>query len=153
VEWRATGSAFPLPVHEYTYEVSAAVVLEHHGRWFRVLVHEGSAWIHAPAAAEFHPLDALLTVNLSYVALPHAIELSAEAGGKSRGGAGIRIDAGEQVRVREARWVGGRLWLRVERLSHSVCEGETLPIVTGSGWIAAHTDHGDTVIWFHSRGC
>jgi hypothetical protein len=148
-----TGSASPLPVHEYTYEVPAAVVLEHQARWFRIRLHEGSAWIHASAAAEFHPLDALLTASLSYVALPRAITLSTEPGGETRGGVGIHIDSDEQVRVREARWLDGRLWLRVERLSHSVCEGETLPTVTGSGWIAAHTDDGDTVIWFHSRGC
>jgi hypothetical protein len=57
------------------------------------------------------------------------------------------------VRVVRTRSVAGRLWLRVELLSHSVCESIAAPVVVRRGWMTAHDSEGEPTVWFSSRGC
>jgi hypothetical protein len=57
------------------------------------------------------------------------------------------------VRVVEFRRVDDRLWVRVEVLSHSICESTQEPAITARGWMRAHAPSGEPTIWFYSRGC
>jgi hypothetical protein len=54
--------------------------------------------------------------------------------------------------VLEQRGADGTLWLRVEVLDASPCEGGT-PKAIGSGWIRAWGAGGRPAAWFHARGC
>ena len=42
---------------EYAYEEPGAVVLERRGKWFRVRLNSGSAWLEASAQDEFYGLE------------------------------------------------------------------------------------------------
>jgi hypothetical protein len=58
------------------------------------------------------------------------------------------------VQTLGTRQVGDALWVEVEVLSHSPCEGSrTPPTVRAHGWIPAHASSGAPTIWFYSRGC
>jgi hypothetical protein len=57
------------------------------------------------------------------------------------------------VRVTDFEDVAGALWVEVEVLSHSLCEGSLEPTVRARGWIPAHAPSGELNTWFSSRGC
>jgi hypothetical protein len=57
------------------------------------------------------------------------------------------------VRVLGSRRFDGRLWVRVEVMSHSVCASIDDPTVKARGWMPAHAPGGEPAIWFSSRGC
>ncbi|MEP6782037.1 MAG: hypothetical protein ABI983_00120 [Acidobacteriota bacterium] len=48
-----------LPTLEYDYDMPAAIVLEHREGWYKVRVHNGSAWIKASPVDLFMPLTEL----------------------------------------------------------------------------------------------
>jgi hypothetical protein len=52
--------ATDLPTEEYEYEAPAAIVLEARGRWFRVRLADGSAWVRASDRNRYLPLRELL---------------------------------------------------------------------------------------------
>ena len=57
------------------------------------------------------------------------------------------------VRVLEFREVRGVSWLKVEVMSHSICEGGAPPTVAATGWMPAHAPSGDPTVWFSPQGC
>ncbi|HUF27883.1 MAG TPA: hypothetical protein VMM18_12985 [Gemmatimonadaceae bacterium] len=67
VHRRGGGPAARLPAEEYDYEAPAAIVLEQRGRWFRVRLNDGAAWVRASSRDEFHPLQRLLTDALTHM--------------------------------------------------------------------------------------
>ena len=45
------------------------------------------------------------------------------------------------------------LWLQVELLEGSVCEGVEQPAIATSGWIPAFSRDGQLTAWHYARGC
>ena len=138
-----------LPSRELDYEKPAALVLEAHAPWFRLQMPNGSAWVLAGPQDRYQSLADLLRDGLSYVAVPDAIGWDQPQGRVLD----RRWARGTPVTLRETRFVGEQLWLHVDLLSHSVCESPEPAHVLVSVWMPAHTESGEPVIWFHSRGC
>jgi hypothetical protein len=63
---RGVKTPFELPVREYTYEYSGAIVVDQRDRWFKLRLADGFAWLRASEQAEYHSLDRLLE-DLPYV--------------------------------------------------------------------------------------
>ena len=141
-----------LPTKEYGYETPAAIVLEQRGRWFKVRLNDGAAWLRASERDEYFPLEGLLTKGLTYLADESGAQLRAVAGA-ARDAGGRRVEHDSPVRVREFRRVGDQLWVNVQVLSHSICESNRDPVITAEGWLPAHSPSGAPTIWFYSRGC
>jgi hypothetical protein len=141
-----------LPTEEYDYEAPGAVVLEQRGDWFRVRLSDGSAWLRASGKSEFYPLQRLFTNSPTHLTDGFDRRLAASPGGTLS----IRSDsvlAGQSVNVLDFRDVAGRLWVRVEVMSWSLCESVETPTVLARGWVPAHAASGKPVVWFSSRGC
>jgi hypothetical protein len=182
VKVRSPDAAAPLdlPTLEAGYEEPAAIVLEHRGSWFRIRLHEGSAWMHAGPDNAFLPLERLIEDGLTYVANPAGATLASAPGSPNE--AGVRdppgapcapgtpgtpdppgapreshesraLETWDPVEVLETRWVEGDLWVRVAVLSHSVCDSLDEPTRIAEGWLPAHAPDGEPTIWFYSRGC
>ena len=56
------------------------------------------------------------------------------------------------MNILEARSIGDGLWLHVETLDESPCNGGT-PKVVDRGWIPAYAASGALVAGYYSRGC
>lgn len=146
---RQPDAVLDLPSRELDYETPAAVVLEARAPWFRLQMPNGSAWVQAGPQDRYQSLVDLLRDGLSYVAVPDAIGWDQPQGRPQA----RRWAKGTPVTLRETRFVGEQLWLHVDLLSHSVCESPEPAHVLVSVWMPAHTESGEPVIWFHSRGC
>ncbi|TXI77711.1 MAG: hypothetical protein E6Q42_04510 [Dechloromonas sp.] len=107
-----------LPARELDYETPAAIVLEAQPPWYRVQMPTGSAWLLASTRDHYHPLAELLTDGLSYIAAPDLVTWDHPQGKPSASSWPV----GTPVNVRDARVFADTLWLRVEILSHSVCD-------------------------------
>ena len=142
----------PLPVEEFEYESVGAIVLEQRGRWFRVRLADGSAWLRATERDRFHPLERLLKDGLTYLTSDWDRQLSSQPAGRVRK-ARVAGQAETSVRVIRSTLANGELWLYVEVMSHSGCEGGDEPRVVDRGWVPAQGPSGLRVIWFYSRGC
>src|SRR5262245_47678677 len=139
-----------LPTREYGYELPAAIVLEQRGRWFKVRLSDGAAWLQASPQDEYFPLEKLIATDLAYVTDASDGRLTASPGGGQDAG---RAETNRTVRVQEFRRVGGRLWIRIEVLTHSICTSSDEPKVTARGWMPVHAASGEPTVWFPSRGC
>ena len=74
----------------------------------------------------------------------------------TRSGARTRVPQRQRygnVRIKERRTIGGRLWVAIEVISHTICESDKPPAVKARGWIRVHDNTGAPTIWFPSRGC
>ena len=56
-----------LPANEAGYELSAAIVYAQAGRWFRVALLRGSAWVERDDPHDFLPYPQLLTGNMAFL--------------------------------------------------------------------------------------
>jgi hypothetical protein len=139
-----------LPTKEYTYEAPAAVVLEARDGWFKLLLNDGVAWVQASRRNEYLPLKTLLSNGLTYVTGTYEGHLFGHPGGSA---VVAKVSGGDSVRVMEILSVEKQLWIKVELLSHSICESVDEPKITAQGWIPAHGPSGQPTVWFHSRGC
>jgi len=142
-----------IATREYAYEEVGAVVRERRPDWYRLALRDGrSAWVRAADAGAFHSLAELLTNRLGY--------LGAQWDGWvwPASGAGHpvtvpRVAGDEQpVTVIGSEEVGGSLWLQVELLDRSPCDGPGERIIQ-TGWVPAFTPAGMPVAWFYARGC
>lgn len=140
-----------LPVKEHAYEDPGAVVLEQRGRWFKIRLADGAAWLHASPRATYLSLERLLSDRLTYLTehwdgrlakAPDAPTLVVPSPGVE--------PSVEVIGFQEHR---GLLWVHVEVLSHSPCTSNAEPRVVARGWLPAHAVSGEPVIWFYSRGC
>jgi hypothetical protein len=59
------GRVSELPTEEYQYEAPAAIVLQQRGRWFRLRLTGGTAWVHASERDEFFALEDLVKGTLT----------------------------------------------------------------------------------------
>lgn len=141
-----------LPTREHGYEEPAAIVLSQQGRWFRIRLSDGAAWLLATPRDVFKPLAELFDQAPTSTTEHFTGRLRNAPGGAS---IGDRFTGNQSVRVLEVRQVGAAQWLHVEVLDYSPC---TVPVgrepqVVGRGWLPAHAESGEPTVWFSSRGC
>ena len=68
VWWAADGRVQVLPTEEYEEEEpGAAIVVEQRGRWFKVQLPDGAAWLHASKGDEYFSLQQLLVKRPAYL--------------------------------------------------------------------------------------
>jgi len=149
------GPPYPVPTREFGYETPGLVVVGRQEEWFQLSLEDGTAWVKAHEGAEFHPLTELLDGSLAFLTPLWDGRLAAYPG-EAAGEEGTQADPvepGGEVRVLGFHQEGEQLWVRVERLAHSICDGWEEPQVVETGWVPAHGRGGDPVVWFHSRGC
>ena len=141
-----------LPTREHAYEAPAAIVLAQQGRWFKIRLADGAAWVNATPRDDFKPLSALFDQSLTATTEHFTGRLRSEPGGAFIG----KSFTGEHsVKVLEVRSVGDRQWLHVEVFDYSAC---TVPVgkeprPIARGWLLAHAENGEPTVWFFSRGC
>ena len=145
-----------LPTLEYDYEMPAAIVLEHHNDWFRIRLHEQSAWLKASVVDQFMPLSDLFEEFVGVTAISKSFS------GRLVGSPGAltgpilpRVVPNQPVRVIEIRESLGRSWVQLEVLSNSACTAgkDGPPEVIATGWLPLHDNDGEPTVWFSSRGC
>jgi hypothetical protein len=141
-----------LPTREHEYEAPAAIVLDQQGRWFKIRLADGTAWVNATPRDQFKPLAELFDQNLTAITEHFSGQLRSTPGGAL---AGERLTRDRSVRVLEIRQVGNAQWVSVEVLDYSPC---TVPVgrepqVIARGWLPAHAENGEPTVWFFSRGC
>jgi hypothetical protein len=141
-----------LPTREYDYELPGAIVLEHRDGWFRVKLHERSAWLKASLVDRFMPIADLYEefVGVTAINQSFAGRLS-NTPSTTTGPIMPRVVPSQPVRVLEIRGE----WVRVEVLSNSVCTAANNgpPEVVATGWLPLHDREGEPAVWFSSRGC
>jgi hypothetical protein len=142
-----------LPTMEYAYEEPGAVVLERRGKWFRVRLNVGSAWLEASAQDKFYGLEQLFEDGLTYLTEAWSGQVAASPGSVGRPAKFPRLAADQPVRVRRASREKEGLWFFVDIMSHSACEGVGEPTVADQGWVPAYGKADAPTIWFYSRGC
>src|SRR5262245_23600127 len=151
---RAPGAAIQqLPTREYAYEEPGAVVLERRGKWFRVRLNVGSAWLEASAQDTFYSLEQLFEDGLTYLTEAWNGQVAASPGSSGRPAKFSRLAADQPVRVRRASREKDGLWFFVDIMSHSACKGDGEPTVADQGWVQAYGKDDSPTIWFYSRGC
>lgn len=141
-----------LPTREHGYEEPAAIVVGQQGRWFKIKLAGGSAWVNATPRDEFKSLTALFDQALTAITEHFTGRLRRAPAGTL---IGDRLTENQSVRMLEVREVGAAQWINVEVLDYSPC---TVPVgkepqVIGRGWLPAHADNGEPTVWFSSRGC
>lgn len=141
-----------LPTREHGYEEPAAIVLGQQGRWFKIKLAGGSAWVNATPRDEFKSLTALFDQALTAITEHFTGRLRSAPAGTL---IGDRLTEHQNVRVLEFREVGAAQWIQVEALDYSPCTvpAGKEPQVIGRGWLPAHADNGEPTVWFSSRGC
>jgi hypothetical protein len=141
-----------LPTREYDYEMPAAIVLDQREGWFKIRLHQGSAWLKASVVDRFMPLSEL------FEEFTGVTEINASFNGRLSSAPGVingpimmRVKPSQPVRVIEIRGD----WIHVEVLSNSACTApnDGPPQVISSGWLPLHDQKGEPSIWFSSRGC
>ncbi|MBI4517663.1 MAG: hypothetical protein HY699_17800 [Deltaproteobacteria bacterium] len=141
---------------ELDYERKAAVVLEQRAAWYRIaLPHDRSGWLSARLAGPFHPFAELIVNRLSYLTAHWDGWIWPDPGAGNPVNANVKQSEGRHeypVNVRGTQDLAGTLWLQVEILSASPCEGGS-PKTVISGWVPAYSPEGKLTAWFYSRGC
>jgi len=152
---RASRSATvePLPTREYGYEEPGAIVLEQRGKWFRVRLNVGSAWLEASAQDKFYSLEQLFEDSLTHLTEAWSGQVAASPGSAGRPAKGTPLAERPAVRVRRASREKEGLWFLVDIMSHSACDGDGEPTVADQGWVPAYGQADAPTIWFFSRGC
>ena len=149
---------FPRDVvtREYDYERKAAVVRARQPGWYRIaLAGERDGWLRERDAGPFRPVAELLVNRLNYLTEHWDGWVWPEPGAGHAVKSELKQAAGRQeypANVLATQDLAGTLWLQVEILSGSRCEGDT-PQVRASGWIPAYSPDGRLTAWFYSRGC
>jgi hypothetical protein len=139
---------------EYGYEEAGALVYGRQDGYFLIRTARGMAWLDPQKAGAFHGLEELLSDGLTYLTDRWDGFVSPSPGTLNR--TRVARPPGrdqEDVRVGGFRGVGGRLWVQVEVMSHSICESVEPPTVKARGWVPAHDEAGAPTVWFYSRGC
>ena len=150
-------SSDKLPFDESGYEYRKAVVYERSGRWFRIAIPKGSAWIQRSDDGDFMPYpDELKEEAFStYLRQGWNGNLSQAPGGPSTAAPSVwRSHASEEIPIRiiATQIVRGESWIhiRFETERCGVTVGALPPL---EGWIPAHLPSKATSVWFYSRGC
>lgn len=139
---------------EYAYEELGALVYGHQRGYFRIRTSRGVGWLSPDDGGTFHPLEKLITRELTFLTDAWDGFVNASPGVPARTRVPQRKPYGsENVRVKQLRTVAGRLWAEIDVLSHSICTSDEPPTIKAHGWIRVHDTVGAPTIWFPSRGC
>jgi hypothetical protein len=147
---RIDATGLQLRQREASYEEPALMV---HGRrpgWYRLRLNSGVyVWAQAAAMGEFMPLRSLLEGRLNHLSRIWDGRLWDAPDGT----ASAVTEGGERaIELLASRRVDGRLWVEVALYKDDPCRGGD-----GSsaerGWVPAHDDEGEPLVWFWSRGC
>ena len=144
-----------LPALEYDYEMPAAIVFESRSGWFRVKLSQGSGWIKASTADRFMPLADLFEEFVGVTTIEKYFTGNLLKEPDARAAMAAAVKPGQSVQVLEMRDVAGRTFVKVDVMSHSLCNASDHgpPEVVATGWLPLHAPTGDPTIWFASRGC
>lgn len=149
-------SARDVVTRESGDEKKAAVVVEARGDWYRIaLPGERSGWVKAGDAGPLRRLPELVVNRLSYLTEHWDGWIWPEPGAGHPVDVNVRQREGRHeypATVLEAQDIGGTLWLRVDLLSASPCDGGS-PTTVAGGWVPAYSPDGKLTTWFHARGC
>ncbi len=146
---------------EYGYEERGLQVFGVHPRAYLVATRDSSqrVWIPATARDSLLPLAQLLLPRLNYLTLAWDGQLRLAASSSAAlvptasSWRTVGPDRDETpARVLQTTTTNGQLWLEVEVLSSSGCDGED-PTVRATGWIPAWGAGRAPTAWFYSRGC
>ena len=143
-----------LMAEEIAYEEPALIVYRVDRPWVLVSTRDHvRGWIKIPDGAAMVPLAELLPERLTYLTEEWDGRLHGEPGSMEFTEPAPQSGAGRpSINVTETREIAGALWLRVELLADSPCEGNTPPAVVAEGWIPAWLS-GQPTAWYYSRGC
>ena len=146
------GQKDELPTREYDYEMPAAIVVDQHEGWFKIRLHQGTAWLKASIVDRFMPLSDLFEefTGVTEISRSFSGRLS-RTPGVTNGPIMMRLTPNQPVRVVEIR----NDWVHVEVLSNSACTAANNgpPQVVSDGWLPLHDQKGEPTVWFSSRGC
>ena len=146
-----------LPTLEYDYEMPAAIVVEQRAGWFRVRTQQGTAWIKASASDRFMALADLFEEFIGVTAIDsnYTGRLMPSPGAPASGASAMRVSPSQPVQVLEIRESGGKAFVKVDVMSHSLCNAGANgpPEIVATGWLPLHSESGEPTIWFSSRGC
>ncbi|MEM1182862.1 MAG: SH3 domain-containing protein [Acidobacteriota bacterium] len=143
-------------------ETRAAVVRERRGDWIRLVTKNGEeGWVSIKDPESYRSLEWLskwrqMTVTEDWDGLLYgAPELTAERRRMSPIWREYLVNYSQAVdiEVKETRWIGPILWLHVEVMSASACQGPGYPEVMAEGWIPAHSSEGESAVWFRPTNC
>jgi hypothetical protein len=140
-----------LPTREFDYEMPAAVVLEQRDGWFKIRLHQGSAWLKASVVDHFMPLSDLFEEFTGVTEISESFTGRLSKTPSTGGPIMPRVSPNQAVRVLEIR----DEWIHVEVLSNSACTAanDGPPQVVSDGWLPLHDQKGEPTVWFSSRGC
>lgn len=154
VRMTGTTATQDLPTAEFGYEAPGAIVYEQRGKWFRIRIPSGSAWLEATGADdEFYSLELLVAEHLTSFTDAWDGSVASAPGAEGRRVAGVEKAAGQAVKVRSSVRVKGSLWFLVNVLNQSGCDGDGEPTVLDQGWVPAYSEGNATTIQIHARGC
>ena len=146
-----------LPTLEYDYEMPAAIVLEQRNGWFRVRLQKGSAWIKASLSDRFMSLNELFEEFIGVTAIDKAFtgRLLTTPDVRATAAGAVRVSPMQPVQVLEIRDSEGQTFVKVDVMSHSLCNAGANgpPEVVGTGWLPLHGPTGEPTVWYSSRGC
>lgn len=138
---------------ELSYEQPALLVFGRSREGYRIALADGRhAWLASADSGPFHALAELLPLRLTYLHHEWNGVLWMAPGQKAQ--PALPPDPGDEriVQVSGSREVDGALWLQIELLAESPCEGGDGGIAA-RGWVPAHRADGEPWVWFYSRGC
>jgi len=150
-----------LSVEHGSEQVSAGVVeirMQGDRRWYRVQFQVGNwigaGWLAPRDAGAYHPLASTLRNGLPFLTESWDGSLYSAPNATAKRRAVRRTRAEQDVRVLSTSGDGAHLWLRVQILDHSPCDGSgAAPNVVATGWMPAYSRDGRIAAWHHSRGC
>jgi hypothetical protein len=147
---RIAATGLQLRQREASYESAALAVYGQRPGWYRLRLKTGIyVWASARELGEFLPLRQLLPDRLNHLSRSWDGRLHDAPGGRP---AQIR-DGGEvAVQYLASRRVDGRLWVEVALYKDDPCSGGD-GSTAERGWVPAHDDQGEPLVWFWSRGC
>ena len=153
-----TGSAKEnFPTLESGYEIAAAIVYERRGRWFRIALTGGSAWISRNDPKDFLPYPEILHERLAYVqqGWDGALRQTPGLSGKLTPlpvGWSAQLDQTIGITYLGSRSIGKELWIHVQLMTEQ-CSRTVEGVAVITGWIAAYRSNRSPSAWFSSRGC
>ncbi len=135
---------------------SGAIVLNHKGEWFEIVLEKGTAWVEVKNKADFLPVEIILKNHLAYLRTGYPVPVIAapEASANTQS---IRVDNNSHIptEVLAFKRIDGRLWVKVKSHSKPQCDGEERPAKPKpfSGWLPFHDTQGQPTVWYFSKGC
>jgi hypothetical protein len=141
-----------LPTREFDYEMPGAIVVEHRDGWFRIKLHDRSAWLKASLADQFLPLSQLFDEFAGLTEInKFSGRLLSTPSASARGPIMPAVKPRQPVIVREVRGD----WVHLDVMSSSPCTAgnEGPPEVVATGWLPLYGSDGEPTVWFSSRGC